>query len=188
MVFLPGRREKIDDQQDQEDGHWHAKQDTQQGLSNEVEAEPFEHEQHEVMDGHHTQGIAEKPSEAQLVDVGFFDVFKLLAAGDDADDGRPTEGHEGGGASMHSQGTHEEVDGQSDAETSEQQLPTPNIDREQHDEDEIDVRVHITAQPDMVDDEHLGDHQGDETDDIQHGPVHSFGWLLNSESSSALLV
>ena len=88
---------------------------------------------------------------------------------------------------MHPEGAHEEVDDKTDAEAREQQLPSRHVDRQQHHEDEVDIGMHIAAQSDVVDDQHLGHHEQYETDDIDEDPVHCF-WFLTSASSSALLV
>ena len=160
------RFEDEHDHHDEEDGHGHAQQDAQQNLSDEPETERFEQKQREVVDEHHEQRIAEKPKPAQLTEVGFGDVFKLLVARNQLDDGRSAEGHQGGGAGVKSGSARKQVDRQTDGKAQYQELPFLSAERQQHNENQIDIRMHIPSKTDMVDDQHLKEHEHDETDDL----------------------
>ena len=77
----------------------------------------------------------------------------------------------------------EQVDGQTQHEAEHQQLPFRGVEGQQHDEDQENVGMDITAKADMVDDQYLEKHEHDETDDLEYGLVHVIGiWLLVSRA------
>ncbi len=160
------RFEDEHDHHDKEDGHGHAQQDAQQDLSDEPETERFEEKQCEVVDEHHEQRIAEEPKPSQLTEVRLGDVFKLLVARNQLDDGRSAESHQGGGTGVKSRRARKQIDGQTYGKTQHQELPFLGTKWQQHDENQIDIRMYIPSKTDMVDDQHLKKHEHDETDDL----------------------
>ena len=160
------RFEDKQDHHDEEEGDGHAQQDAQQHLAHEPETERLEEKQRKVMDEHHEKGISQKPDAVQLSQVGFLDVFKLLVARDESDDGRPAESHQGGGSGMKPWRSREQVDGQAQRKAQHQQLPFRCVKRQQHDENQVNIRMDIAAQTDVVDDQHLEEHEHHETDDL----------------------
>lgn len=62
--FFLSRGKKIQCKQDEENRHGHTEQNTDEGLTDEVEAESFEHKKRKVMDGDHAEGITQEPGEA----------------------------------------------------------------------------------------------------------------------------
>ena len=127
------------------------------------------------MDEHHAERITQKPDAAQLSEIGFLDVFELLVSGDNLDDGWPAESHQGGGSGMKPWCARKQVNAQSQGETQHQELPFWCAEGQQHNENQVNVRVYITAQADVVDDQHLEKHEHNEADDLQHGLVHVIG-------------
>ena len=118
------------------------------------------------MNEHHEKGIPQKPNAVQLSEVGLLDVFKLLVARNESDDGRPTESHQGSGSGMKPRRSREQVDGQAQHKAQYQQLPFWCVKRQQHDENQVNIWMDIAAQTDVVDDEHLEEHEHHETDDL----------------------
>ena len=59
-------------------------------------------------------------------------------------------------------------------------VPKPANKSCQHDENQIDIRMNITAQTDIVDDQHLQQYEYDETDNLYNGLVHVIGILLST--------
>ena len=64
------------------------------------------------MDEHHAENIAKEPDTVQLSEIGLLDVLEFLVARNEADDGRATERHQGGGTCVKSWCSSEKVDGQ----------------------------------------------------------------------------
>ena len=97
------------------------------------------------MNEHHERGISQKPDAVQLSEVGLLDVFKLLVARYELDDGRPTERHQGGGTGMKPWRSREQVDGQTQHKAQYQQLPFRCVERQQHDENQVNIGMDIAA-------------------------------------------
>ena len=106
------RFEDVKNHHDQEDGNGDAEQNAQQHLSDEPDTERLEEKQREMMDEHQTQHITEEPKSTQLAKVGFGDVFKLLVARNEVNDGRSAKSHQSCGSSMKSRCARKQIDGQ----------------------------------------------------------------------------
>ena len=106
------RFEDVKNHHDQDDGNGNAVQNAQQHLSVEPDTERLEEKQREMMDEHQTQHITEEPKPAQLTKIGFGDVFKFLVARNEADDGRSTKSHQGGGSCMKPRCARKQINGQ----------------------------------------------------------------------------
>ena len=118
------------------------------------------------MDEHQTQHITEEPKPAQLTKIGFGDVFKFLVARNEADDRWSAKSHQGSGSGMKSWCACKQVDGQTQGKAQNQQLPFGCAARQHQNENQIDIGMHIPSKADMVDDQHLKEHEHDETDDL----------------------
>lgn len=118
------------------------------------------------MDQHHTNRVAEKPRTAKLTKIRFLYIFEFLVARHQLDDRGPAESHQGGGTRMKAKRPSEQVNGQAQHEAQQQKLPLGRVERQQHDEDQVDVWMDITAQTDMVDDQHLKEHERNEADNL----------------------
>lgn len=119
-----------------------------------------------MVDKHHNKGIPQKPDAVQLSKVGLLYVLKLLVTRDESDDGRPTESHQCGGASMKSRCSCKQVDGQAQNETQDKKLPFRRVERQQHYENQVNIRMNVSTQADVVDDQHLKEHEHHEADDL----------------------
>ena len=119
-----------------------------------------------MVDEHQEQRITEEPKPAQLTDIGLGDVFEFLVARNQLDDGRTTKRHQSGGASVKARCTRKQIYGQPYSKAQNQQLPFWSAKGQQHDENQINIWMHIPSQADMVDDQHLKEHEHDETDDL----------------------
>lgn len=160
------RFEDVKNHHDQEDGNGDAEQNAQQHLSDEPDTERLEEKQREMMDEHQTQHITEEPKPAQLAKIRLGDVFKFLVARNEADDRRSAKSHQSGGSSMKSWCARKQVDSQTQGKAQNQQLPFGCAERQQHNENQIDIGMHIPSEADMVDNQHLKEHEHDETDDL----------------------
>ena len=160
------RFEDEQDHHDEEEGYGHAQQDAQQHLAEEPEAERLKKKQREMMDEHHEKGIPQKPNAVQLSQVRLLDIFEFLVARNEPDDRRPTECHQSGGSGMKPWRTREQVDGQAQHKAQYQQLPFRCVEWQQHDENQINIWMDIAAQADMVNDQHLKEHEHYEADDL----------------------
>ena len=47
-----------------------------------------------------------------------------------------------------------------------QELPFGSVEWQQHDENQVNIRMHIPAQADVVDDQHLEEHEHNKADDL----------------------
>ena len=121
-----------------------------------------------MVNQHHAKRVAEKPNAVQLAEVGLLDVVKLQSARNERDDGWSAEGHQSGGSRVKSGRSRKQVDGETQDETQHQQLPLRYAERQQHNENQIDIRMHIASQADVVDDQHLEKHERDEANDLEN--------------------
>ena len=62
--------------------------------------------------------------------------------------------------------TCKQVDGQTQGKTQNQKLPFWGAERQQHNENQVDIRMHIPSKANMVDNQYLTEHEHDETDDL----------------------
>ena len=67
---------------------------------------------------------------------------------------------------MKSGRARKQVDNQAYGKTKNQQLPLGGAEWQQHDENHINIRMHIPSKANMVDDQHLKEHEHNETDDL----------------------
>ena len=121
-----------------------------------------------MVNQHHAERVSEEPNAVQLTEVGFLDVLEFLIARNERDDGWSAEGHQSGGPSVKARCTRKQVDGEAQDETQHQQLPLRYAERQQHNENQIDIRMHIASQADVVDDQHLEKHERDEANDLEN--------------------
>ena len=118
------------------------------------------------MDEHHTECVAEEPDATQLAEVRFGDILELLVTRNKLDDRGTTESHQSGGSCVKPWRARKQINGQTYRKAQNQQLPFGSAKRQQHNENQIDIRMHIPSKTDMVDDQHLKEHEHDETDDL----------------------
>ena len=166
LLFFLFPFEDEEDHHDEEDGNRHTQQDAQQHLAYQPETKGFEEEQSEMVDKHHEKSIPQEPNAVQLSKVGLLYVLKLLVARDESDDGRPTESHQRGGASVKSRCSCKQVDGQAQDKAQDKKLPFWCVKRQQHYENQVNVWVNVSPQADVIDDQHLKEHEHHETDDL----------------------
>ena len=103
----------------------------------------------------HTKHISEEPHPIQLGQVWLMDVIEFQCSRDEFDDARPTESHQGVSTSMKPGSASKQIDAETQSKAKQQQLPTRHVDGKQHNENQIDTRMHIAAQTNMVDDQHV---------------------------------
>ena len=104
------------------------------------------------MNEHHEKGIPQEPNAVQLSEVGFLYVLKFLVTRDESDNRRSAESHQCGGACVETRRSREQVDGQAQNEAQNKQLPFRCVERQQHNENQINIWMNISAQADVVDD------------------------------------
>ncbi len=99
--------------------------------------------------------------------IGFLHVLILLVSRKQVKDVWSAESHEGRGTCVQSGCAAKKVNSQAQEEPQNQQLPIRNVDGQEHDENDIDVWMHITTQADIVDYKHLKKDECDKTNDIE---------------------
>lgn len=67
---------------------------------------------------------------------------------------------------MKSGSARKQVDNQTYDKAKNQQLPFRGAEWQQHDENHVNIWMHISSEANMVDDQHLKEHEHDETDDL----------------------
>ena len=143
--FTLFRIEEVQDHHDEEHGNRHAQQNTQKHLPDEMEAKRLQEKQGKMMHQHQTGHIAQEPRSAQLPDVGLLNVLQLLVSRNQTQYGRATERHQGGGSRMQSRRAGKHVDAKSQDKAQAQHLPFGHGDRKQHNENQVDVWMHVAT-------------------------------------------
>lgn len=115
----------------------------------------------------HAGGVFDEPDAILLNEVRSLNVLVFLVSRKKVEDERSAKRHESGGTRMQTRCTTKEVNGQAYGKTRKQQLPFGDIDRQEHDEDQIDVGMHITTQADIVDHKHLKKDECYKTNEIE---------------------
>ena len=67
---------------------------------------------------------------------------------------------------MKARRARKQVNRQTQSETQHQKLPFGCAERQQHNENQVNIRMHIPTKSDVVDDQHLKEYEHDETDDL----------------------
>ena len=119
-----------------------------------------------MVDEYQTEHVTEEPYSSQLAKIRLGDVLEFLVARNKADDGRSAESHQGGGSGMKSWRACKQIHSQAQGKSQHQQLPFGCAERQQHDENHIDIGMHIPSEADVVDDQYLKEYEHDETDDL----------------------
>ena len=121
-----------------------------------------------MVNKHHAKCVSEEPNAVQLAEVGLLDVLEFLVARNEFDDGWSAESHQGGGSGVKSGRSREHIDGQAQHEAQDQELPIRCVERQQHNENQVDIRMYIASQADVVDDQHLEKHKRYEANDLEN--------------------
>jgi hypothetical protein len=127
----------------------------EQGTQKILHLEDFQEEENQVVKEYHHYGILQEPGKTVIVDpgqgIGFVPVMrgqKLQVIG-------PGKSDQNGGGGMHSRCVFKKIDREPKEKAYQQHYPLRRFEGEKDDEQQVDIRYHVTSDQNVVHHEYL---------------------------------
>ena len=132
------------------------------------------------MDYQENKSINHKPFKAHFGRRGLRSVLNIVFSGGKVDDERADESEEHGCCGIQSGSFVKDINPKTHEEASKKEQPFRCLKWEQHQKEDVQVRVDILSETDIIKHQHLKQQQSDESESVK------YQWVAHSESISSI--